>query len=243
VNQLRVDLDQNGFAVIPDVLSREEVKHLVQAISTADGDDAVRRRTGVYAIRNLLDVVPAVAELSTSSKVIGIAREVLGADATPVKGTLFDKTPDANWLVPWHQDLTVCVNERIEADGYGPWTVKAGVVNVQPPISVLERMLTIRIHLDDCDERNGVLRVLPRTHTYGRLTAVQIASAHEEITSVNCTVVAGGGVLMKPLLLHASSPALDPRHRRVIHLDFAAVHLPGGLSWFTDRDRADLTIT
>lgn len=132
------------------------------------------------------------------------------------------------------------MNERIEVDGYGPWTTKAGVANVRPPVSVLEGMRAIRLHLDDCDERNGVLRILPRTHKYGRLTAAQIASAQEEVAPVFCTVASGGAILMKPLLLHASSPSLHPNHRRVIHLDFAVVHLTGGLSWFCDRDRADL---
>jgi hypothetical protein len=94
----------------------------------------------VYAIRNLLSLVPAVAEASSSPKVVALARGILGPDAMRVKGTLFDKTVDANWLVPWHQDLTICVNTRIDADGFGPWTTKAGVVNVQPPVSILQRM-------------------------------------------------------------------------------------------------------
>ena len=233
VIRLSKDLDQNGFAVVPDLLDPNEVSALLEAIASADDHVAVRKRLAVYAIRNLLHLVPAVAELSTNPKVIGIAQEVLGPDAIPIKGTLFDKTPDANWLVPWHQDLTICVNHRVHADGYGPWTTKAGVVNVQPPVSVLERMLAIRIHLDDCDEQNGALRVVPHSHTRGRLTAER--SAHREVTPVICTVPSGGAVLMKPLLLHSSSLANDPRHRRVIHIDFAAVDLPPGLSWFAER--------
>jgi hypothetical protein len=144
VNSLRESLNQQGFAVVPGVLDDREVGTLLLATSISDDESAVRRRSGVYAVRNLLNVVPAVAELSNSPKVIGIAREVLGPAAIPVKGTLFDKTPGANWLVPWHQDLTICVNSRVDTDGYGPWTTKAGVVNVQPPVPVLERMLAIR---------------------------------------------------------------------------------------------------
>jgi ectoine hydroxylase-related dioxygenase (phytanoyl-CoA dioxygenase family) len=179
-------------------------------------------------------LIPAVAELSKSPKMIGFAREVLGPKAIAVKGTLFDKTADANWLVPWHQDLTICVNKRIDADGYGPWTRKAGVVNVQPPVSVLERMLAIRIHLDDCDTENGALRILPASHRRGRLSAGQIAAMQDEIAPVTCALKRGGVVLMKPLVLHASSPARNPGHRRVIHIDFAAVDLAPGLLWFND---------
>ncbi|HEY6991199.1 MAG TPA: phytanoyl-CoA dioxygenase family protein [Bryobacteraceae bacterium] len=238
MSRLREHLNQNGFAVVPDVIDRQKVDALLCAISKADDGNAVRRRSGVYAIRNLLDLVPAVAELSTSQKVIGIAREALGPDTVPVKGTLFDKTPDANWLVPWHQDLTICVNSRVDADGYGPWTIKAGVINVQPPVSVLERMLAIRIHLDDCNAQNGALKFLPGSHTRGRLSAEQIAAAQAEGAPITCEVESGGAVLMKPLVLHASSAASDPRHRRVIHIDFAAIDLPPGLSWLTDSQLA-----
>lgn len=196
----------------------------------------------MYAIRNLLNLVPAVTELSTSAEVIGIARDVLGPGPVPVKGTLFDKTPDANWLVPWHQDLTICVNRRVDADGYGPWTIKAGVVNVQPQVTVLERMLAIRIHLDDCDTQKGALRILPGSHTRGRLSAEQIAAVQAEVAPITCEVESGGAVLMKPLVLHASSAASTLRHRHVIHIDFAAVDLPPGLSWFTDSQQSDCTI-
>ena len=100
MNRLRENLDRDGFAVVPGVIDREKISTLLHALSVADDENAVRRRSGVYAIRNLLSLVPPVAELSTNPEVIGIAREVLGPDAIPVKGTLFDKTPDANWLVP-----------------------------------------------------------------------------------------------------------------------------------------------
>jgi ectoine hydroxylase-related dioxygenase (phytanoyl-CoA dioxygenase family) len=223
---------------VPGVIDRQKVSALLHVLSVAGDESAVRRRSGIYAIRNLLNLVPAVAELSTSPEVIGIAREGLGPDAIPVKGTLFDKTPDANWLVPWHQDLTICVNSRVDADGYGPWTIKAGVVNVQPPVSVLERMLAIRIHLDNCDAQNGALRILPGSHRRGRLSAEQVAAIQTEIAPITCEIESGGAVLMKPLVLHASSAASDPRHRRVIHIDFAAVDLPPGLSWFTDSWQA-----
>jgi ectoine hydroxylase-related dioxygenase (phytanoyl-CoA dioxygenase family) len=134
-------------------------------------NDGIRTRGGVYAIRNLLDVVPAVAELATSDKLIRLVQSALGSHVFPVRGILFDKTPDANWLVPWHQDLTISVKQRLDIAGYGPWTIKAGVHHVQPPVEILDGMLSVRVHLDDCYERNGPLRVLPSTHRSGRLAA------------------------------------------------------------------------
>lgn len=151
-----------------------------------------------------------------------------------MRGTLFDKTPSANWLVPWHQDLTICVKQRIEAAGYGPWTIKACVQHVQPPVAILDTMLAVRIHLDDCHERNGALRVLPSTHQAGRFTAEQIALAQRNSCPVTCAVKRGGVVLMKPLTLHASLAADGPAHRRVIHIDYALCTLPAGLDWFAE---------
>jgi hypothetical protein len=225
----QVGLD--GFAILPDVFSRAEVQHLVDIVSGIKDDQAIRSRGGVYAVRNLLQVSPAISELANSAKARAIVEENLEKGAFPVRGTLFDKTPGANWLVPWHQDLTICVVNRLSVPGYGPWTTKAGVCHVQPPPSILENMLSVRIHLDDCDESNGVLRVLPGTHRLGRLTAQQITEQQRSIAPVSCVVGAGGAVLMKPLLLHASSAASKSDHRRVIHIDYASTALYGGLRW------------
>ena len=131
------------------------------------------------------------------------------------------------------QDLTICVVARIDAAGYGPWTLKAGACHVQPPVSILENMLSVRIHLDDCDESNGALRALPGTHRLGRLTPEQIAEQQRSVSLVCCAAKAGGVLLMRPLLIHASSAASKAVHRRVIHIDYASAQLDGGLQWST----------
>ena len=117
------------------------------------------------------------------------------------------------------EDMFACVVEKMDVPGYGPWTMKAGMCHVQPPVSILENMLSIRIHLDDCDESNGALRVIPGTHRLGRLTRERILEQQHSAGHISCTVAAGGVVLMRPLLLHASSPASHANHRRVIHID------------------------
>jgi ectoine hydroxylase-related dioxygenase (phytanoyl-CoA dioxygenase family) len=228
------NLDVLGFSIVPDLLNSDEIDGLFAALSAVEASDAVRKRGGVYAIRNLLEVVPAVARLATSDKLASVVRSALGNDAFPVRGTLFDKTPDANWLVPWHQDLTICVKQRIDAAGFGPRTIKAGVHHVQPPTAILEAMLAVRIHLDDCNERNGALRILPSTHRSGRFTAEGVDVAQRGSSPVTCSVRRGGIVLMKPLALHASSAAADPTHRRVIHIDYSSCTLPSGLEWFVE---------
>jgi ectoine hydroxylase-related dioxygenase (phytanoyl-CoA dioxygenase family) len=222
---------QDGFSILPGIFGPPEIAALIEAVSNTNGDAAVRSRGGVYAVRNLLHLSPPINNLAHSPKVRSLVEQYLGEAA--VRGTLFDKTGNANWLVPWHQDLTICVVSRADVPGYGPWTIKAGMHNVQPPISILEKMLSVRIHLDDCDESNGALRVLPGTHKLGRLTADQISENQRSIPPVPCAVQSGGILLMRPLLLHASSAASKAVHRRVIHIDYASSQLDGGLQWAT----------
>jgi ectoine hydroxylase-related dioxygenase (phytanoyl-CoA dioxygenase family) len=222
---------EGGFAILPGAFRHEEIENLICAISKIDHDDAVRNRGGVYAIRNLLLLSPAIDELAHSVSVRSIVEEHLEKAAFPVRGTLFDKTTAANWLVPWHQDLTICVASRLNVPGYGSWTMKAGVCHVQPPISILENMLSLRIHLDDCDEDSGPLRVLPGTHGFGRLAVEEISKQQRSVVPVSCAVRKGDAILMRPLLLHASSTASRALRRRVIHIDYASSQLDGGLRW------------
>ena len=226
-------VERNGFSIVPDVLGKNQLKQLINALSGFTTETGVRSRGGLYAIRNLLQLSTVCRELAWSAQLRTLVEAVLPASPMPVRATLFDKTANANWLVPWHQDLTICVKTKLEVPGYGPWSKKAGVWHVQPPDSVLARILSVRIHLDDCSDRNGALRVLPGTHLLGRLSAAQIAERQQASDSIICEVEAGGLLFMRPLLLHASSAGFEPGHRRVIHIDYASGHLDGGLQWAT----------
>lgn len=169
---------EDGFATAPGVATPAEVDRLLRAVEQARDELAVRSRGGVYAIRNLLSVVPAVTEWANSAACRELVEPVLGPTAQAVRGILFDKTPEANWKVPWHQDLTIAVRKRAEVAGYGPWTVKAGVPHVQPPVAVLERMLAVRLHLDNCGEENGPVRVVPGSHRARRLRRASASQSH-----------------------------------------------------------------
>jgi ectoine hydroxylase-related dioxygenase (phytanoyl-CoA dioxygenase family) len=99
---------------------------------------------------------------------------------------------------------------------------------------VLEEMLSLRLHLDPCGEGNGALRVIPGSHRCGRIAEEQIPSIREASSEHICVLGVGDVLLMRPLLLHASSASRVPDHRRVVHLDFAAVQLPPGMGWFAE---------
>jgi hypothetical protein len=224
------DLIEQGFAVVEKALALETVGLLISAL----GDSRFPEGQGkaVYARRNLLRDVPEIRSLADSAPVRNLVEPILGEKAFPVRALLFDKLPEANWKVPWHQDLSIAVKERRDVPGFGPWSEKAGVTHVQASPSVLERMLSVRLHLDPCGEENGPLRVLPGSHRHGKRSAGEIEVQRKAIREVSCPVEIGGALLLRPLLLHASSPSQSPAHRRVIHIEFAAEPLPGGLQWF-----------
>jgi len=218
VAELRNRIDTDGFAIIENCLDEEISLKLAEALGQ-----------NTHAQRNLLDI-PAVCQLAQSGPVRDVMTGLLGADFRAVKGTFFNKTHKSNWKVAWHQDLTITVRHRIEHPGFGPWTNKDGVQNVQPPADILDQVLAIRIHLDQNTFENGPLKVIPGSHRSGRLSSGQIG-AWDKSVAVACIVPRGGALLMRPLLLHSSSACSSPSARRVIHLEFTAAELPGELQW------------
>src|SRR5688500_11277907 len=100
-------LERDGSVGVPCLISRERVEALIEAVKPEVGDE--RRDCRTYARRNLLSVA-AVRELAESHGVRGVrgvVEEIVGSQALPVRGLLFDKTPGANWKVAWHQDLAI----------------------------------------------------------------------------------------------------------------------------------------
>ena len=215
-----------GWSVTPPVLPDQRIDELLAAL-TVVADERVDRG----GVRNLLESVPAVRALAVAAEVRAIPEAILGSSCFAVRAILFDKTPAANWKVIWHQDLTIAVRARAELPGFGPWSEKDGVVHVQPPAALLERMLAVRVHLDACGPENGPVRVLEGSHTEGRLSSARVDEWRARSTPVNCLAKRGAILAFRPLILHASSPARIPAHRRVLHFEFAIDPLPDPLEW------------
>lgn len=221
---------RDGYFIQEGILSTEEVEHLRIAVAQIPNGDAVRRKRGVYGVRNLLEICPAVQQLARQPHVRQFVIPLLGNRAFAVRAIFFDKVPDANWSLFWHQDNVISVAERKDAPGFTGWSCKAGVWQVQPPAHVLARMVAVRIHLDDSGPDNGPLRVLPGSHRFGWLDE-QLDEWKQRVPEVICAIGCGGVVTMCPLTLHASSPSQVASHRRVIHIEYACDDLPGGLEW------------
>lgn len=220
-------LIHKGFCILRHVFSKKEVnqmRHLIYAYfkSTGQPEDT-------YAIRNLLGEIPGLKNLVLNSNLVKILH-ALDPNLFLTKAIFFDKTQESNWYVTWHQDIVINVAGKIETDGFSGWTKKSGVHGVVPPDDYLKSTITVRVHLDDTDETNGALKLIPGSHNK-RLSDDEINLISQNSIPYTCEVDAGGVQFMKPLLLHASSKATSQKHRRVIHLEFNSKDLPNGLEW------------
>lgn len=195
---------------------------ITQAVESQPADHAGIRLTGITALTDLLD----------SRGVIGaLVVRHLGPGTRPVRVILFDKSTATNWALGWHQDRTIVVRNRVEVSGFGPWTTKAGLLHVAPPIDLLERMMTIRIHLDRVPETNAPLLIAPGSHLLGRVGEAEIPAMVERLGMHRCLAEASDIWAYATPILHASDAAREPGRRRVLQVDYAAEHLPGGLEW------------
>jgi ectoine hydroxylase-related dioxygenase (phytanoyl-CoA dioxygenase family) len=204
-----------GYSVHAAVFGREEMERLSQEL---DGPALPRTRAGA---RHVL-VLAAVRTVTTDPRLVHLAQPYVGAAPVPYRATLFDKSSASNWLVTWHQDLGLPMAWRTDHPAWGPWSIKAGQLYAIAPAEALERIVALRVHLDDSTATNGPLRVLPGTHDRGVLEDAEVQRLAVAIASVDCLCPAGGVVAMRPLAVHASSKAIDGRRRRVLHIEYAA---------------------
>jgi hypothetical protein len=223
---------RDGYYICEDVILPLDVEELRHAIAAIANRDEVRRKRTVYGVRNLLEICPAVRSLAAQPHIRQFVTPILGDHAFAVRAVFFDKGPEANWSLFWHQDNVIAVARRLELPGYLGWSQKVGVWQVQPPSEVLANMVAVRIHLDNSGANNGPLRVLPGSHRFGWLDD-QLDDWKSRVPVVICTVECGGIVTICPLTLHASARSECVGHRRVIHIEYAAAELPDGLDWNT----------
>ena len=218
-------LAKDGFCVIPSVLDSNKVSELLSALKPMQHNKASA------GIRALAQKLPQIHALVESSTIRSILEPILGTKAHMVRSVLFTKDQETNWQVAWHQDLSIAVTDKADIEGYSRWSIKEGLVHVQPPIHILENMLTLRLHLDAADEHNGALWISPGTHRLGRIVANEAATLAAKYGKTLCKVNAGDALLFRPLVLHASRKSTNNQPRRVVHLEFAGIELPPPLQW------------
>ena len=220
-----MNIFEHGIEIEKQFVSTDIIDVIKQEVETSEISQSK------HGIRNAEKKFLSINSLVQSSQFINKAKFILNDQPEIVRVIFFDKTPTKNWLVTWHQDKTIAVNSKAEISGWGSWSIKDGIHHVQPDINTLNKMVTFRVHLDDANEQNGCLKVIPKTNNLGILSQQKINEITQQQTAFSCEVQAGDVVLMKPHILHSSSKSTNPNHRRVVHIEYSSYKLPHGLKW------------
>jgi ectoine hydroxylase-related dioxygenase (phytanoyl-CoA dioxygenase family) len=218
-----IELEAAGYAVADIVLADHQCDYAAASFP----DVPVARGS----VRNLLDH-PTVARFLLHERLGEYLWSVIGRDLVAVTATLFNRTPQANRRMQWHQDRAIAVKERLDVRGYASWSQRAGCLQVEPPAEVLSQMIAIRVHLDECKTGNGSMLVIPGSHKAGKLNAGQLADFAADEDAVELCAPRGAILLIRPLLVHASPPLTTlGGNRRVLHIEFAPPEAISPLQW------------
>lgn len=225
-NQNKKELINKGYSVTEPIFGDEECLQLISLIESS------QKR---YAIRQLVNKLPKIEEVVfQNEKFKKLYTSICSTDYFLSKAIFFNKIGKFNWFVSHHQDLSISVKKNVAIDGYSNWTNKNGQLGVIPPQEILEKVITFRIHLDKTDELNGALKVILGSHKKGIIRIDENFKKENTGKEELCAVKQGGVMLMKPLILHASSKSLTNQDRRVIHLEFCNQEIP--MEWLERKD-------
>lgn len=233
-NNYSETLNKLGYVNISQKISTETIVALKNQIYQAKEcplrPNSIRiRNQKIYAIRNLTQIIPNIKNIIEDTFIKRIILN-LGKNNKLVQSFFFDKIPEADFRVPFHQDITMSFQKKKNIKGYSNWKIIAGVPQVCPPLEILKKLISVRIHLDESNAKNGPLKVIPKSHNIGILTNENIEKQRLKNEKI-CLIAKGGVFVMKPLLLHASGRSIEASHRRVIHLVFSNYNLSNGLEW------------
>lgn len=207
----REAFESSGYLVLEGVLSETVVADISNFVNRLQVESAGTRNVLEYDwCRSVANALRSQADISP----------LLPPKPVAIQCIYFEKSKAQNWLVSLHRDSIFPIKARIESPEWGLWTQKEGRLYGRPPEQVLSSLVAIRLHLENNDEENGPLLVVPGSHL----------AEQENENRVSCLVQAGGVVILRPQLLHASSKVRSGI-RRVLHFVFGPEYLPDGAEW------------
>jgi len=232
LNDTKSELHDDGYSVLESVFDNDAVAVFLDRIETAnkvDADSALQSRGTVFAARNLIDSISDLVQLVRVPILDQLLCETIGENYGLVRTLYFDKPSDRSWNLPFHKDLTIAVKDNsLPTTHFSKPTRKAGVDHVEASESVLENMLTLRIHLDTVTTSNGPLEVVPGSHQTGKKNE---PSSREP---VKILVEAGDVLAMRPMISHGSghTDSEGNLRRRILHLEYCGTkRLPDNYQW------------
>ena len=212
----------NGFAIFTSLLGSAECDQLAANLSPS--------LTSAAGTRALL-AQRWCRELATRVRQHSAIANLIPPSYVAAQCTYFEKSQTKNWLVAMHQDIAIPVAARVDHAELHGWSEKEGILFVNAPVSLLQQLVAVRIHLDACRTSDGPLRVIPGSHLRGKISLQEATHRRQHEREIECVIERGGAMVLSPLLLHASSKSTGMSKRRVLHFLFGPLDLPCGLQW------------
>lgn len=229
MDNIKDDIQQEGFSIVRHFFTEKYIDEIIEQL---DRHNALQYDKQVVSDSNLIHSIPFINSLVHSRQLISLVAQVLGENSFPINAFVLDKTQDSNWALDWHQDLKIAVKNKVDTLGYSKWTLESGIFHAIAPKEVLEKKLSVRIHLDPCFISNGAIIVAPKSHKNG---IIQSKTEIEKIISnetVHCEIEKGGVMFLTPLLLHKSPYSMTDKKRRILQIDYVGIKLSNGLEWY-----------
>ncbi|WP_369409891.1 WYL domain-containing protein [Wocania arenilitoris] len=223
-------LEYKGFGILNHVYTKRDIRKLKARL-----DKYLREHNEqAFGMREVLKKMPELKEILFNRNFKKLIKSI-DKDVFLTKAIYFDKSPQDNWYVTWHQDVPINVSKKIDTEGFTSWTNKKGIISVCPTEDISKKTFSMRIHLDDTSIKNGALKVIPGSHNK-RLNDDEIKLITTNSIPFTSEVASGGVQLIKPLLLHASSKTKVQKRRRVLHFEFSSIELPNHLEYAERED-------
>lgn len=210
------NFSRHGFTIIEGLITEDQLSQIEQQLMQFKLTNAGSRE---------LLTQPWCQQLAETLKMNAQLAHLLPINTVAIQCTYFKKTAEKNWLVALHQDLSIPVRHYLSAEGFSGWSHKQNMLFVQPPIQYMEQLVAVRVHIDDCLHEHGPLKVVAGTHRDGKIAEADLPRIRDQIGEQECTVVKGDAVIMRPLIVHSSSKAIQTNGRRVLHFLFAPATL------------------
>jgi len=212
-------LSTHGYQIIDDFICKESLEAINRDI---ESHEKIKDRYGIgHAEKALLAVNNYVSSLEFIEK----AQLYLDGNVEIKRAIVFNKTEDNNWAIGWHQDRAMTIsNEDVK----------------KLPLDWINKMITICIHLDDVSEKNGCMKIMPKTHKIGLLSPQKINEYTAENSEVYCEGSAGSALVMRSHMIHGSDFGSHPSQRRVLHLELCS-QFPCEVQWpYTEYKKTPL---
>ena len=198
---LQNDFENTGFAIVPNLFSRDEAQRLKQ--ECIDILKAVKEETGhesghgVYV--GLAARSPVFQEAVGDGRLLDVLEKILAPNIEFLSDKVVFKSEDMTFASPWHQD----------------WHYWHGA-----------HKFSIWVALDDATVDNGCLKLFPGSHKSAIVHDGDANDGHgfgnrlrpdavDESLAVTAEIEAGGAVFFHDLTLHSSHPNISGEERWV----------------------------